>query len=178
MRPHVAQCVSDQEMSGKGVAFTFRCCGNPRTDSTIHFPLETMLDDKEIDLRRRMWAANVEAKHEAALQVMERASQKQVLEAKDHDGNTHQVQVHKIEHWADEIVRIHYRCCDDPDHIHHHDIEQAHQHTMDEVDAHLAVHAEAVAKRHGSTTKERIARVRAAGRGKGAGGEGDAKKSL
>lgn len=176
MRPHIAVCVETKAHPGAEIAFTYRCCGNPRTDSTINIPLLYLTDDAEIELRKQVYAANVEMKHEAANAVMQQLAQKQTVDGKDHQGYIHKVAIHRVEHWADEIVRVHYHCCSDSDHAHIEEIDYVHRHTPDEVDARVASHADSAAKLHTATLKARA--IEATGNPPGSGGEGDAKKSL
>jgi len=179
MRPHIASCVDIQEHPGGEIAITYQCCGNPRTASTINFPLVAVTDDAEIELRRQVFAANVEARHESAVAVMKQLAQKQQhVETKDQQGSTHLVAIHRVEHWTDEIIRVHYHCCSDPEHSHIEHIEAVQQHTPDEIDSHIAAHAETAANRHWATSKDRKAKIRTAVQAERAEGEGLAKKSL
>jgi hypothetical protein len=135
--------------------FTYRCCGDSKTDSSFTVNDPDLVSDADRARMLAQHAAKIEARHEAKLAVEAHLSSflKQpvsvaVLSA---DGLTvqsnHQCSLVSIEHVADEIVRCRYSCCGaDRDDWYFEVIDHIPQHTLAEVDQFCQNHMKEAAR--------------------------------
>ena len=152
---HSAKLVGFTELP-HALVFRYRCCDDPRTDSTITFSDPHLLPDAERDRLRAIHAANSESRHEAKLLIEQHLASRAAAHAKHPAsrpqislaGINHECAIAGVEHVADEIVRVRYSCCGAAPDLHHAEqIDHIQWHTLDEVDSICQAHMQEAARR-------------------------------
>ncbi|HEX7285678.1 MAG TPA: hypothetical protein VF532_05815 [Candidatus Angelobacter sp.] len=152
---HSAKLVGYIELP-HALVFRYRCCDDPRTDSTFTFNDPHLVSDADRNRLLAIHAANIESRHEAKLAIEKHlaahaaahaqhpASRPQITVA----GATHECTIAGVEHVADEIVRVRYSCCGAGPELHHSEqIDHIQRHTPDEVDSFCQAHMQEAARR-------------------------------
>lgn len=160
---HSAKLVGFTELP-HALVFRYRCCDDPRTESTITFNDPHLLPDAVRDRLRAIHAANIESRHEAKLAIEAHLASRAAAHAQDpasrpqisiahatglgDSGATHRCAIAGVEHVADEIVRVRYSCCGAAPDLHHTEhIDHIQWHTLDEVDSICQAHMQEAARR-------------------------------
>jgi hypothetical protein len=160
---HSAKLVDMIELP-HALIFRYRCCDDPRTDSTLTLSDPHLVSDAERNRLLAVHAANIESRHEAKLAIEAHLAARAAAHAQapasrpqislghatglDDAGATHQCAIAGVEHVADEIVRVRYSCCDAaPDQHHTEHIDHIQWHTLDEIDSFCQMHMQEAARR-------------------------------
>jgi hypothetical protein len=160
---HSAKLVGFIELP-HALVFRYRCCDDPRTDSTFTLNDPHLVSDAERNRLLAVHAANIESRHAAKLAIEAHlasraaahahhpASRPQIsighATALGDSGATHECIIAGVEHVADEIVRVRYSCCGAGPELHHTEqIDHIQWHTTDEVDFFCQAHMQEAARR-------------------------------